>query len=368
MGRGARCADRRGGSGARHVPAAPAAAARAHAPRAAAPGARHPVREHDRARTSSRPTRATSRSNPASRRSCAGTRSRWWCAPTARAASWAGTSRATRRRRTSSRWASTISSAAASAGDLVYFQPHSAPGVYARAFLEGRLDSGEPRPLPARDRRRRPVVLSASVADAELLAVPHRLDGPRAALRDLPGALHALPPASRPRRQRGPRKVWAFVGDGEMDEPESLAGLSIAAREKLDNLVLVVNCNLQRLDGPVRGNGSIVAGARRPLRRRGLERDQAALERRLGPALRARRAPVAREALPRDGRRRVPDLRRHRRRVQPRALLQQVSGAAAARRAPVGRRHRSAAPRRPRSGEDLLGVLARRAPRRASPR
>src|SRR4249919_425284 len=54
------------------------------------------------------------------------------------------------------------------------------------------------------------------------------------------------------------RKVWCFVGDGEMDEPEALAGLSIAAREKLDNLVLVVNCNLQRLDGPVRGNGSII--------------------------------------------------------------------------------------------------------------
>src|SRR5258708_39577815 len=54
------------------------------------------------------------------------------------------------------------------------------------------------------------------------------------------------------------RKVWCFVGDGEMDEPEALAGLALAAREKLDNLVLVVNCNLQRLDGPVRGNGSII--------------------------------------------------------------------------------------------------------------
>jgi pyruvate dehydrogenase E1 component len=91
----------------------------------------------------------------------------------------------------------------------------------------------------------RALVLLPSVAHARLLAVPHGLHGPRPALRDLPGAIHALPRASRARRH-ATRKVWAFVGDGEMDEPEALAGLSIAAREKLDNLVIVVNCNLQR--------------------------------------------------------------------------------------------------------------------------
>jgi pyruvate dehydrogenase E1 component len=99
-----------------------------------------------------------------------------------------------------------------------------------------------------------------------------------------------------------------FVGDGEMDEPEALAGLSLAAREKLDNLVLVVNCNLQRLDWPVRGNGSIVQELEGLFAAR-VERDQAAVERRLGSALRARHAPVAREALPRDGGRRIPDVR-----------------------------------------------------------
>jgi len=95
------------------------------------------------------------------------------------------------------------------------------------------------------------------MADAGFLAVPDGFDGARCAERDLPGALHALPRRSR-LLQTAARKVWCFVGDGEMDEPESIAGLSLAAREGLDNLVFVVNCNLQRLDGPVRGNGSIV--------------------------------------------------------------------------------------------------------------
>jgi len=129
------------------------------------------------------------------------------------------------------------------------------------------------------------------------------------------------------------RKVWAFVGDGEMDEPESLAGLSLAARERLDNLVLVVNCNLQRLDGPVRGNGSIVqeleglfAGAGWNVLKLLWGGDGT----RSSPAIRT----APREALRRDPGRGIPDLRGHRRALQPRALLQQVPGAAAARRAP----------------------------------
>ena len=133
------------------------------------------------------------------------------------------------------------------------------PASTARAFLEGRLDARSSlRPLPARDRRQGAVVLLPSVADAGVLAVPDRLDGPRADHRDLPGALHALPREPRRCSTTAGRKVWAFVGDGEMDEPESLAGLSLAAREGLDNLIFVVNCNLQRLDGPVRGNGSVI--------------------------------------------------------------------------------------------------------------
>jgi len=142
-------------------------------------------------------------------------------------------------------------------GDLVYFQPHSAPGVYARAFLEGRLTAEQ------LDNYRR------ETAGKGLSSYPHPWLMP--AFWQFPtgsmglGPLFAIYQARflRYLEHRGlantyARKVWAFVGDGEMDEPESLAGLSIAAREGLDNLIFVVNCNLQRLDGPVRGNGSII--------------------------------------------------------------------------------------------------------------
>jgi pyruvate dehydrogenase E1 component len=148
-------------------------------------------------------------------------------------------------------------------GDLVYFQPHSAPGVYARAFLEGRLSAEQ------LDHYRR------ETGGRGLSSYPHPWLMPQ--FWQFPtgsmglGPLFAIYQARFMRylAQRGlldvakaphatARKVWCFVGDGEMDEPEALAGLSVAAREKLDNLVLVVNCNLQRLDGPVRGNGSVV--------------------------------------------------------------------------------------------------------------
>jgi len=142
-------------------------------------------------------------------------------------------------------------------GDLVYFQPHSAPGVYARAFLEGRLTAEQ------LDHYRR------ETGGQGLSSYPHPWLMPN--FWQFPTGSMGLGPlfaiyqarfmrylANRKLLDTSARKVWAFVGDGEMDEPEALAGLSVAAREKLDNLVLVVNCNLQRLDGPVRGNGSIV--------------------------------------------------------------------------------------------------------------
>jgi pyruvate dehydrogenase E1 component len=142
-------------------------------------------------------------------------------------------------------------------GDLVYFQPHSAPGIYARAFLEGRLDERQ----LANYRR--------ETGGQGLPSYPHPWLMPE--FWQFPTGSMGLGPINavyqarfmRYLEHRGilkteGRKVWAFVGDGEMDEPESLAGLSLAAREGLDNLVFVVNCNLQRLDGPVRGNGSIV--------------------------------------------------------------------------------------------------------------
>ena len=98
-----------------------------------------------------------------------------------------------------------------------------------------------------------------TLADAGLLAVPHRVDGPGPAVRDLLGALHEIPGQPRPdRRRQEQRKVWAFLGDGETDEVESLGAIGMAGREGLDNLIFVINCNLQRLDGPVRGNGKII--------------------------------------------------------------------------------------------------------------
>jgi len=144
-------------------------------------------------------------------------------------------------------------------GDLVYFQPHSSPGVYARAFLEGRLTEAQ----LANYRQ------ESAGRGVGLSSYPHPWLMPD--FWQFPNASMGLGPINaiyqarfmryledRGIRPASDRKVWAFVGDGEMDEPESLAGLSLAAREQLDNLIFVVNCNLQRLDGPVRGNGSII--------------------------------------------------------------------------------------------------------------
>jgi pyruvate dehydrogenase E1 component len=148
-------------------------------------------------------------------------------------------------------------------GDLVYFQPHSAPGIYARAFLEERLTEEQ------LDNYRRETAGKGLSSYCHPWLMPDFWQFPTGSMGL--GPLFAIYQARFMRylEHRGlagtekaaqgtARKVWAFVGDGEMDEPEALAGLSIAARERLDNLVLVVNCNLQRLDGPVRGNSSIV--------------------------------------------------------------------------------------------------------------
>src|SRR5918999_659043 len=142
-------------------------------------------------------------------------------------------------------------------GDLVYFQPHSAPGVYSRAFLEGRLSEAQ------LDHYRRETGGKGLSSYCHPYLMPAFWQFPTGSMGL--GPINAIYAARFMRylEHRGlqkteGRKVWTFVGDGEMDEPESLAGLSLAAREGLDNLVFVVNCNLQRLDGPVRGNGSNV--------------------------------------------------------------------------------------------------------------
>lgn len=142
-------------------------------------------------------------------------------------------------------------------GDLIYIQGHSSPGIYARAFLEGRLSEQQ------LDKFRQEVEVDG------LSSYPHPwLMGdfwqfPTVSMGL--GPLQAIYQArflkyleNRELIKAEDRKVWAFLGDGEMDEVESLGALSIAAREKLDNLIFVVNCNLQRLDGPVRGNGKII--------------------------------------------------------------------------------------------------------------
>ncbi len=145
----------------------------------------------------------------------------------------------------------------ANGGDLVYFQGHSAPGVYARAFLEGRLSEEQ------LDNFRR------EVDGHGISSYPHPWLMPDfwqfATVSMGLGSLQAVYQARYMRylHDRGladtsDRKVWAFIGDGEIDEPETLAGLALASREKLDNLIFVVNCNLQRLDGPVRGNGKVI--------------------------------------------------------------------------------------------------------------
>ena len=142
-------------------------------------------------------------------------------------------------------------------GDLVYFQGHSAPGIYSRAFVEGRLSEEEldhfrresggrglssyPHPWLMKDFWQLATVSMGlgplmAIYQARFLKYLHR----------------------RGIADTSQRKVWAFLGDGETDEPESLGAISMAVREKLDNLIFVINCNLQRLDGPVRGNGKII--------------------------------------------------------------------------------------------------------------
>jgi pyruvate dehydrogenase E1 component len=146
---------------------------------------------------------------------------------------------------------------AGQSGDVVYFQPHSAPGVYSRAFLEGRL--GEQH----LDSYRREVAGRGLSSYCHPWLMPEFWQFPTGSMGL--GPINAIYQArfmryleNRALLATAGRKVWCFVGDGEMDEPESLAGLSLAAREGLDNLIFVVNCNLQRLDGPVRGNGSVI--------------------------------------------------------------------------------------------------------------
>lgn len=143
------------------------------------------------------------------------------------------------------------------AGDLVYIQGHASPGVYARSFLEGRLSESQL------------IHFRREIGGGGLSSYPHPWLMPD--YWQFPtvsmglGPLQAIYQArfmryleARGLIEKSDRKVWCFCGDGEMDEPESLGAISLASRESLDNLIFVINCNLQRLDGPVRGNGKII--------------------------------------------------------------------------------------------------------------
>ena len=142
-------------------------------------------------------------------------------------------------------------------GDLVFFQGHSSPGMYARSFLEGRLSVSQ------LDNFRREVDGSGLSSYPHPWLMPDYWQFPTVSMGL--GPIQAIYQAhvmrylsARGLVARGDRKVWAFLGDGECDEPETLGAISLAGREGLENLIFVINCNLQRLDGPVRGNGKII--------------------------------------------------------------------------------------------------------------
>jgi pyruvate dehydrogenase E1 component len=143
-------------------------------------------------------------------------------------------------------------------GDMIYFQGHASPGIYARAFLEGRLTQEH---LENFRRELRPGGGLSSYPHPWLM--PHFWQFPTVSMGL--GPIMAIYQArfnryleDRGLKQDTGAKVWTFLGDGETDEPEALGAITLAAREKLDNLIFVINCNLQRLDGPVRGNGNII--------------------------------------------------------------------------------------------------------------
>ncbi|MGP2766003.1 pyruvate dehydrogenase (acetyl-transferring), homodimeric type [Serratia marcescens] len=143
------------------------------------------------------------------------------------------------------------------AGDMVYIQGHSAPGIYGRAYLEGRIDE-EQLDNFRRESARRGL---SSYPHPRLMPDFWQYPTVSMGLGPLTAAYQARYMRYLEYRGLKPhqgRKVWAFLGDGEMDQPESLAAIALGGREKLDNLIFVVNCNLQRLDGPVRGNGKII--------------------------------------------------------------------------------------------------------------
>ena len=243
-------------------------------------------------------------------------------------------------------------------GDFIYFQGHASPGVYARAYLEGRLTDEhlknfrhELRDTPGLSSYPHPWLM------------PDFWNFPTVSMGI--GPINAIYQArfmryleNRGLIEKTPRKIWAFVGDGETDEVETLGAISLGAREKLDNLIFVVNCNLQRLDGPVRGNKRIIDELEGVFMGAGWNVIKVIWGSGLGRAVCARHERAAAAA---DGGvrgRRLPDLQGEGRRVSAAAFLRQVSRAAGDGEGLYRRRVDPSAARRARSGEGLQRVQA----------
>ncbi len=242
-------------------------------------------------------------------------------------------------------------------GDQVFFQGHAAPGIYARAFLEGRLTETQLDGFRQEQSHR----------GGGLPSYPHPRLMPD--FWEFPtvsmglGPLNAIYQArfnryllARELHDTSRSHVWAFLGDGEMDEPEALGAIGLAAREELDNLTFVINCNLQRLDGPVRGNGKIIQELESFFRGAGWNVIKVVWGRDWDPHPRPGHRRRARERDEHDAGRAVPDVLGGVGRVHPRALLRLRPPAAQDGGAPVGRPAAEPVARRARLPEGIRGV------------
>ena len=243
-------------------------------------------------------------------------------------------------------------------GDLIFFQGHAVPGVYARAFMLGRLSEDQMKNF------------RQEVDDGKgISSYPHPWLMPD--FWQFPtvsmglGPIQAIYQArfmkyldSRGLAKAGDRKVWAFLGDGETDEVESLGAIGMAGREQLDNLIFVINCNLQRLDGPVRGNGKIIQELESEFRGAGWNVIKVIWGTHWDALFARDKKGILKKAHDGNRRRRVPDFQGQERRLRARAFLQHAGTEGAGRRLDR-RRDLATQPRRPRPVQDLLGLRSR---------
>ena len=314
----------------------------------------HAVPEYDPARRK-RGTRGIAPSSTASARSSAGTRWRSCCAPTRNPPSSAAISPASSPPPRCTTSASCISGTPRTTG-------MAATWCSCRAIP--RRASTPARSWKAGCTEEQMMNFRQEVGGGGLSSYPHpwlmpdfwqfpdRVDGPRPDHGDLPGAVPEVSATAAWRTPPG-RKVWAFLGDGETDEPESLGAIAMAGREKLDNLIFVINCNLQRLDGPVRGNGKIIQELEGIFRGAGWNVIKVIWGSGWDPLIARDSAGLLLQAHGGVRRRRVSGLQVQERRLCARAFLRQVPGAAGDGRRDVRRRDLGAEPRRPRSAQGL---------------